>query len=224
MCGYRKELLTMGKRGRFTLVINFIIILSLMILGCKNMETDIKEPVEIRGYDLVRDISEVRTTSNVYKISERQVKVKVKEVIKEIKMVPKGYGKKLLEDLELSENDKYLLAKIAMNEAGNQNTQTKTLVIMSVLNRVESPDFPDSVSEVIFQKSDNVYQYSPLIPGGSWYRLEPNGDCYEALEVVLTSEINYSDGALYFESCEADSWHSRNLEFLYQSGDLRFYK
>ena len=43
--------------------------------------------------------------------------------------------------------------------------------------------------------------------------------------MVLATEYDYSDGALYFESCaEEENWHSKNLEFLYQSEDLRFYK
>lgn len=33
-----------------------------------------------------------------------------------------------------------------------------------------------------------------------------------------------SEGALYFESCENSSWHSRNLEFLYEVGNHRFYR
>lgn len=205
----------MGKRGRFNLIINFIVILGIMILGCKNIDidnveyTNIEVSVETEEYDRPRDISEAPIISDIYVLE---------------KVEPKGYNKELSE-LEISEDDKYLLAKIAMAEAENQNIQTKTLVIMSVLNRVESSDFPDSISEVIYQKVKDVYQYSPLMPGGRWYKVEPNEDCYEALEVVLTAEVNYSGGALYFESCEeTDNWHSKNLEFLYQSGDLRFYR
>lgn len=206
----------MGKRGRFNLIINFIIILSIMVLGCKNIDTNIEVSVRTEGYDLSRDISEISMIMDMRDLSDVYVLELESE---EIEVEPKGYSK------ELSEDDKYLLAKLAMSEAEDQNIQTKTLVIMSVLNRVESSNFPDSISEVIFQKSDNVYQYSPLMPDGRWYKVEPDEDCYEALEVVLTAEVDYSGGALYFESCEeADNWHSKNLEFLYQSGDLRFYR
>ena len=131
----------------------------------------------------------------------------------------------MIYDKEFTEDDKYLLAKIAMAEAESQNIQTKTLVIMSVLNRVESDDFPDSILEVIFQNNGKTYQYSPVMQGGRWWTTEPDEDCYEAVEVVLATEYDYSDGALYFESCaEEENWHSKNLEFLYQSEDLRFYK
>ena len=119
-----------------------------------------------------------------------------------------------------SEEESYLLAKIAMAEAEGCNTQTKTLIIMCVLNRVWSDEFPDTIKEVIFQKN----QFSP-INDGRWDRVEPKEDCYEAVKAVMEAKYDYSGGATYFESCSnEDNWHSRNLEFLYESQGIRFYK
>lgn len=119
-----------------------------------------------------------------------------------------------------SVEDSYLLAKIAMAEAEGCNTRTKTLIIMCVLNRVWSDEFPDTIEEVIFQEN----QFSP-IDNGRWDRVEPNEDCYEAVRIVMEAKYDYSGGATYFESCsDEDNWHSRNLEFLYESEGIRFYK
>ena len=119
-----------------------------------------------------------------------------------------------------SEEESYLLAKIAMAEAEGCSTQIKTLIIMCVLNRVESDEFPDTIEEVIFQKN----QFSP-ISNGRWDRVEPNEDCYEAVRLVMEAEYDYSEGAMYFENCASeDNWHSRNLEFLYKLEGIRFYK
>ena len=119
-----------------------------------------------------------------------------------------------------SAEESYLLAKIAMAEAEGCNTQTKTLIIMCVLNRVWSDEFPDTIKEVIFQEN----QFSP-IDNGRWDRVEPNEDCYEAVKVVMEAKYDYSGGATYFENCaDEDNWHSRNLEFLYESEGIRFYK
>ena len=121
---------------------------------------------------------------------------------------------------DLSTKESYLLAKIAMAEAEGCNTQTKTLIIMCVLNRVWSDEFPDTIKEVIFQEN----QFSP-IDNGRWDRVEPNEDCYEAVKVVMEAKYDYSGGATYFENCaDEDNWHSRNLEFLYESEGIRFYK
>ena len=120
--------------------------------------------------------------------------------------------------------ESYLLARIAMAEAEGENIQSKTLVILTVLNRLMSEEFPDSIHDVIFEKSNGVYQFS-CIGNGRWDAVEPNEDCWEAVEVVQSAACDYSDGALYFEACaDEDNWHSRNLEFLYQSGNIRFYR
>lgn len=60
-----------------------------------------------------------------------------------------------------SAEESYLLARIAMAEAEGCNTQTKTLIIMCVLNRVWSDEFPDTIEEVIFQEN----QFSPTDNG-----------------------------------------------------------
>ena len=119
-----------------------------------------------------------------------------------------------------SAKESYLLARIAMAEAEGCNTQTKTLIIMCVLNRVWSDEFPDTIEGVIFQEN----QFSP-IDNGRWDRVEPNEDCYEAVKIVMEAKYDYSGGATYFENCaDEDNWHSRNLEFLYESEGIRFYK
>lgn len=123
-----------------------------------------------------------------------------------------------------SEEEAYLLAKIAMAEAEGCNTQTKALIIMCVLNRVESNEFPNTVEDVIFQECNGVYQFTP-VADGRWNRVEPNDDCYRAVKIVMETVYDYSEGALYFESCtNEDNWHSRKLEFLYESEGMRFYK
>lgn len=126
---------------------------------------------------------------------------------------------------ELTEKESYLLAKIAMAEAEGCDNRTKMLVIMCVLNRVLSDEFPDTIKGVIFQKCNGVYQFTP-VANGRWDRVEPNEDCYKAVKVVVKeAKYDCSGGATYFESCDdEDNWHSRNLEFLYESDGLRFYK
>jgi len=116
--------------------------------------------------------------------------------------------------------DSYLLAKIAMAEAEGESVKGKALVILVVLNRVRSDDFPDTISEVIYQ--DN--QFTP-VTNGRFAAVEPNAACWTAVESVLAAQYDYSEGALYFESCKtADNWHSQNLKFLYQVGNHKFYK
>lgn len=113
-----------------------------------------------------------------------------------------------------------MLMKIAMAEAEGESTEGKALVMMVVLNRVWSDSFPGTIEEVIFQKN----QFSPVREGGRYYTTEPNEDCAKALEMVLDG-WDESQGALYFEAKgNDDSWHSKNLEFLFQYGGHKFYR
>lgn len=115
--------------------------------------------------------------------------------------------------------DSEMLMKIAMAEAEGESVEGKALVMLVVLNRVWSDAFPDTIEEVIFQPR----QFTPTAPGGRYYTTEPDDGCREALALVMDG-WDESGGALYFESGGKDGWHSRNLEFLFQYGNHKFYR
>lgn len=116
-----------------------------------------------------------------------------------------------------TEKEKYMLAKIAMAEAEGCKIKAKELVIRTVLSRIESDMFPNTVEEVIFQKN----QFTP-ISDGRWNKVEPNEECWQALENVLSS--SESKDILFFESCKGDSWHNKNLKLVCEEDGMRFYK
>lgn len=115
-------------------------------------------------------------------------------------------------------DESYLLAKIAMAEAEDQDTEGKALVILVVLNRVWDNRFPDSIREVIYQKN----QFSP-VSNGRFDEVEPDADCWKALEMVQVENWDKSKGALYFESKSESTWHEEHLEYLFKHGDHYFY-
>lgn len=121
------------------------------------------------------------------------------------------------EGLNLNDDDRYILAKIAMAEAGIEDTVGKALVIRVVLNRAKADEFPDTVRDVVFQKK----QFSP-VANGSFNKLEPSEDCYKALDMVENG-WDESQGALYFESKSSSTWHRDNLKFLFRHGRHYFY-
>ena len=125
----------------------------------------------------------------------------------------------LIQSKDWDAEDSYLLAKIAMAEAEGEDVKGKALVILVVLNRVWTDGFPGTIHDVIYQKN----QFSP-ISNGRFNRVEPDDECYEALEMVMHG-WDESQGALYFESEKsADNWHSRHLDYLFTHGGHRFYK
>nr|DAX61017.1 MAG TPA: lytic transglycosylase [Caudoviricetes sp.] len=118
----------------------------------------------------------------------------------------------------LRKDDDYMLLKIAMAEAEGEDTIGKALVIRTVLNRVQSDSFPDTIKDVIFQEN----QFTP-IRNGRYDKVTPNDDCYIALEMVEEG-WDESEGALYFErNTNKETWHSKNLTKLFTHGNHTFY-
>lgn len=131
-------------------------------------------------------------------------------------------------DPEISEDEQYLLAKIAMAEAEGESTFCKACVIRVVLNRVESSEWPNTIKDVIFQTTKSssgktIYQFSP-IGDGRWDMVEPDEDSWDALRLVMTG-WDLSQGAMYFRShVNKETWHSRNLTFLFTEDRTDFYR
>lgn len=121
--------------------------------------------------------------------------------------------------VELTEKEKRMLLKLGMAERGEEDcTECVALVMRTVLNRVESGRFGRNIYSVIFAPG----QFTP-VSDGSYHAAEPNQHCYEALDMVIYG-WDESQGALFYEWCEGESWHSKNLHLLFQHCNFRFYE
>lgn len=94
------------------------------------------------------------------------------------------------------EDEIKLIAKLVEAEAGNQSELGKRLVIDTVLNRVDHPNFPDTVNAVVYQP----YQYSPATSGAIdlYTATEENIRLVEEeIERRTESEVVYFQGGGY---------------------------
>ncbi len=118
----------------------------------------------------------------------------------------------------LTGEEETMLLKIGMAERGNTEcTECIALVMRTVLNRVEAGRFGRSIRSVLFAPD----QFTP-IADGSYHSAEPNDHCEEALKMVIYG-WDESQGALFYEWCAGESWHSKHLHLLFQHCDTRFY-
>ena len=87
---------------------------------------------------------------------------------------------KSVEESKFSEEDINLIALLTMAEAEGESEHGKRLVIDTVLNRVDSEHFPDTVYGVIYQEN----QFSPISDG----RIER---CYvdEGIRELVLEEV-----------------------------------
>lgn len=140
------------------------------------------------------------------------------EYVSEEKQGELEVGSRIAGRMDIRAEDAYLLAKIAMAESEGEGVEGKALVIRVVLNRVQSDEFPDSIQDVIFQDGE----FTP-VSSGRFDKVEPDHECYEALELIQLCKWDESQGALYFESDGKSDWHRENLKYLFQYGNHYFY-
>ena len=124
-------------------------------------------------------------------------------------------------------DDEYeILTKIVEAEAGGEDIIGKMLVANVILNRVNNAAFPDSITEVVFQNSNGVYQFTP-VSNGRFFKACASDSTIEAVNRVLKGE-DVSGGALYFVSRkhadpERMKWFDDNLHFLFTYGGHEFF-
>lgn len=88
-----------------------------------------------------------------------------------------------------------LLARLITAEANNQPNQAKVAVGAVVVNRVQDPRFPNTISGVIYEKSGGYYQFTPVQNGmiNKSASEQAKTAAYEALHGA-----DPTNGALYF--------------------------
>lgn len=144
-------------------------------------------------------------------------------------------GQRVVDCNELQKNSKYqltekeleVLLRIVEAEAGCEDEEGKLLVANVILNRLNSPKFPDSITEIVFQRENGVAQFSPVYDG-SYACAEVSEETIKAVGRALKGE-DISDGAMYFAArkyAEDDRmrWFDEKLTLLFRYGGHEFFK
>ena len=105
-----------------------------------------------------------------------------------------------------------LMARVITHESGNQPLEGKMAVGNVILNRVNSPSFPNSVSGVINQRGQ--------FPGAA--NATANGESILAARLCLEG-ANVVPGAYYFNGVGVPCWASRNKSLIRVIGGHAFY-
>ncbi|HWT76795.1 MAG TPA: cell wall hydrolase [Mobilitalea sp.] len=129
--------------------------------------------------------------------------------------------------LKLSKDDVVMLERIVESEASGEDMIGRILIANVIFNRIYDDEFPDTVKDVIFQKVDGDYQFSPVSDQRFW-SVKISKKTEEAVTRALDGE-DYSEGALYFMARTLAKktnarWFDNNLEWLFKHGGHEFYK
>ena len=122
----------------------------------------------------------------------------------------------------LEDQEYQVLLKIVEAEAGCEDTEGRMLVANVVMNRVRNGYFPNTVTEVVYQRQDGTAQFSP-VSDGRIDTVNVSQGTIDAVARVMNGE-DISRGALFFRSVRSRSgWFDQKLSRVLEHGNHIFY-
>ena len=125
-------------------------------------------------------------------------------------------------DYTYTYEDILYLGKIIMLEAGSGGLDTKIAIANTIVNRVESATFPNTIKDVIFDTN-----YSVQFPPAHTEKINdtPSKECIIAAKCALNG-VELVGDSLYFISAKAapKSWAAKNRPYHSTVGNTAFYE
>lgn len=115
-----------------------------------------------------------------------------------------------------NQDDLYWMSRIISAESNNQPLKGKIGVGTVIMNRVESPQFPNTIKDVIFSGQ----QFSP-VQNGSIYKT-PSEESVLAAKLVLDGAREAGD-SLFFNRAGLNCWAARNKTHVTTIADHSFF-
>lgn len=131
-------------------------------------------------------------------------------------------GVRLLSGKEFYDQDDYmLLARLIRAESGNQPLEGKIAVGNVIMNRVNNPSFPNTISGVIYDRSSGV-QFTTAYNGAM--DVYPNEESLIAAKLCLEG-YSVTDTSLFFFNPDttAARWIRNNRTYVTKIGNHAFY-
>lgn len=126
----------------------------------------------------------------------------------------------------MSDTDYENLLSIVEAEAGTEDIKGRVLIANVIMNRVNHPEFPDNITDVIWEYDNGVPQFSP-VADGRINEVTISDETREAVRQALEG-VDYSEGALFFIQKSAAekhniAWFEKDLKRLFKHGVHEFY-
>ena len=133
-------------------------------------------------------------------------------------------------NIKMTDKDKENLYRLVQSEVGYMDEKSKLFVASVVLNRVKNKNFPNTVTGVVMAHNPRtgVYQFSPVKPGGRFWKCQATKETKKAVDKVLKNG-DYSKGAIAFvakryTTARASSWFDNTLHHLFHHNGQDYYK
>lgn len=166
--------------------------------AAEKLTSYIKPPIEPKpinevAEEIINEIQEV--TPEV--VEEVIPEVVTEEVVEEI--IPEVVNEEIVRERTVdvsssstfSEEDIYLIAKVCLGEAEGESEYGQRLVISTILNRLDSDYYPDTISGVVYQP----YQFE-VMDNGRIDRVTVTDETLELVRDEINNRTNYD--VIYF--------------------------
>lgn len=155
-------------------------------------------------YVTINPINDIESESN--KIEETQEIIELEKTEELIDQKDKGLISSVTLE-SVTDEEFYEICRVVMNESGGEPYQTQVAVAETIVNRVNSPEFPDTVMEVLNQP----WQYSHCENG------EVTDSVREAVTQALEQHIYDTDMVYfrdwYYHEFAEDYFYINNMYF-----------
>lgn len=158
-----------------------------------------------------------KAKEEIRQISEERARIAAEEAARkaeEERIRKEAEARKASAVISYSDQDYEVLKRIVQAEAGGCDMKGRILVANVVINRVKDGSFPNTITGVVYERS----QFSP-VSNGSINTCKVSGETVEAVNRALAGE-DYSQGALYFMNRRRSkssnvSWFDSRLDYLF---------
>jgi N-acetylmuramoyl-L-alanine amidase len=96
----------------------------------------------------------------------------------------------------LSYSEKDLFYRLVSSEAAGETFAGQLAVATVIMNRVKSPDFPNTITSVILDKTGGYQQFTPVLDGR--INLPPTNEAKKAVDMVLNGSRSFGSNIMYF--------------------------
>lgn len=123
----------------------------------------------------------------------------------------------------VSEQDRELLARLVHAEAKGESYAGKVAVATVVLNRVDHPDFPNTIEDVIYERSaSGHYAFSPVQDGA--INRSADQEAFKAVDEAIAFRGQGNGSIYFFNPRTATNDWIRSREVTTVIGNHRFAK
>ena len=206
----------MDKNGRQKKAKAAVAAMLIMTIVFSSQQVSAKEQIQVQEEGLKSIIQGVAISQNTQKavkkigtsfevvlVGQRMGKRKIQsqldfgnqgaEEVKRLKEKSIGFTE---DKLVMSDEDYNTLLKIVEAEAGGEDIKGKILVANVIFNRIKNPEFPSTVTEVVWENVAGSPQFSPTADGRI-HTVTISEETREAVNRAIDGE-DYSKGALFF--------------------------